>query len=288
MAEAEIVYFTDPFCSWCWASEPALFALRERHRDQLAVRYVMGGLVKDMSEFFDAANGIRTTAEVAPHWRMVSERSGQPIDERIMLDIADPHFSTWPACLAVKAAELQGAAVGERYLRRLRRAALTERIQVQREDAQLALARDVRGLDLAAFRADLGGPRAAAAFRDDLATCRSYGVSGFPTMLLQRPGPGAGPRSRPILVNGYRSLESLERALASVAPGLVEHGARPVEELLTEYGPLTEAELSAIISSPPSGLAGILDAAAARGSIARRDLAGGRLWEVSGAAVATA
>jgi predicted DsbA family dithiol-disulfide isomerase len=38
MAEAEIVYFTDPFCSWCWASEPALFALRERYRDQLSVR----------------------------------------------------------------------------------------------------------------------------------------------------------------------------------------------------------------------------------------------------------
>ena len=32
MAEVEIVYFTDPFCSWCWASEPSLFALRERYR----------------------------------------------------------------------------------------------------------------------------------------------------------------------------------------------------------------------------------------------------------------
>ncbi len=62
----------------------------------------MGGLVRDMAEFYDAANDIGTTAQGAPHWRMVSERSGQPIDERLMDDISDPHFSTWPACVAVK------------------------------------------------------------------------------------------------------------------------------------------------------------------------------------------
>jgi predicted DsbA family dithiol-disulfide isomerase len=205
-----------------------------------------------------------------------------------MLDISDPHWSTWPACIAVKAAGLQGAAVAERYLRRLRRAALTERIQVQREEAQLALAHDVRGLDLAAFRADLGGPRAAAAFRDDLATCRSYGVSGFPTMLFQPAGTEPDRRARPILVNGYRPLESLERVLASVAPGLVKHEARPTEELLAEYGPLTEAELSVITSSPLPELPRTLDTAAGRGRIARRDLRGGTLWELAEAPAVTA
>jgi len=286
MAKAEIVYFTDPFCSWCWASEPALFALRERYRDQLTIRYVMGGLVKDISEFFDAANGIRATAEVAPHWRMVSERSGQPIDERVMLDITDPHFSTWPANVAVKAAALQGARVGERYLRRLRRAALAERIQVQREDAQLALAREVAGLDLEAFRAEHSGPRALAAFQEDLGLCRAYGASGFPTMLLKPAGPSPDQRARPILVNGYRPLQTLERALASVAPGLVRHGARPIEDLLAEYGPLTEAELSAITSLTPPELASSLEEAAARGRVARKELRGGALWQAPDPALA--
>jgi len=62
-----------------------------------------------------------------------------------MTDITDPHWSTWPANVAVKAGTLQSSAVGDRYLRRLRRAALTERVQVQREDAQLELARQVPG-----------------------------------------------------------------------------------------------------------------------------------------------
>jgi putative protein-disulfide isomerase len=168
MGSAELLAFTDPFCSWCWASEPALLTLRERYRDQLGVRYVMGGLVKDMSRFFDAANAIRGTAEVAPHWRMVSERSGQPIDERLMLDITDPHWSTWPACIAVKAATAQGPTVGERYLRRLRRAALTERAQVQELGVQVDLAHQVPGLDVEAFRRELGSERPRAAFHDDL------------------------------------------------------------------------------------------------------------------------
>lgn len=38
MPDVEIVYFTDPFCSWCWASEPGLLALRERYRGPLSVR----------------------------------------------------------------------------------------------------------------------------------------------------------------------------------------------------------------------------------------------------------
>jgi putative protein-disulfide isomerase len=43
MPDIEVVYFTDPFCSWRWATEPALLALRERHRGRLSVRHVLGG-----------------------------------------------------------------------------------------------------------------------------------------------------------------------------------------------------------------------------------------------------
>jgi len=60
-SKVEILCFTDPFCSWCWATEPSLLTLRERYRDQLDIRWVMGGLVKDMSAFFDSSNSIGTT-----------------------------------------------------------------------------------------------------------------------------------------------------------------------------------------------------------------------------------
>jgi len=276
----EILCFTDPFCSWCWATEPSLLTLRERYREQIALRWVMGGLVKDMSAFSDSANGIATTAEVAPHWRMVSERSGQPIDERLMTDITDPHWSTWPANVAVKAAMLQSPAVGDRYLRRLRRAALTERIQVQREEAQLELARQVPGLDIDAFRRELGGERATKAFQEDLELCATYGASGFPTMLFRltadefRDTGGHG-----ILVGGHRSLATYEQVLTKVAPGVERYQPRQVEALLAEYGPLTTRELSEILGE---GTEQNLRERATQGKIIAVELRGGTMWNLPG------
>jgi hypothetical protein len=46
--------------------------------------------------------------------------AGQPIEERFWLDMTGPHFSTWPANIAANASGLQGAEVGDHYLRRLR------------------------------------------------------------------------------------------------------------------------------------------------------------------------
>lgn len=274
--KVEILYFTDPFCSWCWACEPALYALRERYRDQLSVRYVMGGLVKAMSAFFDAANAIRSTAEVAPHWRMVSERSGQPIDERIMLDITDPNWSTWPAGIAVKAAELQGAEVGERYLRRLRRAALAERIQVQLSEAQIELAAEVPGLDLTALQAAILDGRAEQSFHQDLALCRAYGVTGFPTMLF-RPAGAAAPEAG-ILAGGYRSTSTYEQILRRLEPDLIAYPAREIEELVADYGPLTTRELAEISGVTSTALVGELEGRATAGRLEAWAVRGGHLW----------
>ncbi|MBI2954985.1 MAG: DsbA family protein [Chloroflexi bacterium] len=157
---AEVEYFTDPYCSWCWATEPVLYRLRETYRDSLRIRYVMDGLVRDMADFYDGLNDIRTAAQVAPHWRDVSRRSGQPIDERLWEDITDPHFSTWPACIAVKAAQLQGQTLGERFLRQIRRAALAERRFVSDLEVQKEIVLDVPDLDAERWLEDVEGGRA--------------------------------------------------------------------------------------------------------------------------------
>lgn len=274
MPDLEIVYFTDPFCSWCWATEPALLALRERHRGRVAIRNVMGGLVRDMSDFHDVANGIRTTAEVAPHWREVAERSGQPIDERLMLDITDPRWSTWPACVAVKAAALQGRDVGDRFLRRLRRAALTERAQAQRPDVQLRLAADVAGLDVARLEADLTSAAAAEAFRRDRAECAAYGASGFPTLLFRLAGSTAADDG--FLVGGHRSLDLYERVVDELAPGLERQPPRSITELLSDHGPLTTRELAVITGDPE--VRGRLASELSAGRVTRAEVRGGELW----------
>src|SRR3546814_17149873 len=44
---AEIVYFTDPLCSWSWALEPQWRRLLFTFGDRLYWRYRMGGMIPD-------------------------------------------------------------------------------------------------------------------------------------------------------------------------------------------------------------------------------------------------
>lgn len=276
MSRVEMVYFTDPYCSWCWATEPMLYRLREAYRDQVDVRYVLGGLVPDMSDFYDSLNEIRTTAQVAPHWRMVSERSGQPIDERLMNDITDPHFSTWPACIAVKAAQLQSEAVGEAYLRRLRRAALTERKVISDPGVYMDLAREVPKLDLGRLQADLANGAARRAFDDDLATCARFGVSGFPTLLFR-----AGDKG--VIVHGHRTFETYRRAMTQLVgtEDLAEFPPRDALILLAEHGPLTTRELAEVHGQPTKTMQTTMEPLAAEGRVERLPVRGGEFWALA-------
>lgn len=282
----EITYFTDPYCSWCWATEPMLYRIRETFRDQIRIRYVMGGLVQDMAEFYDALNDIRTPAQVAPHWRMVSQRSGQPIDEKLWLELDDPHFSTWPACIAIKAGFLQGEEIGERLLRRFRRAALTERKNISRREVQEALAREVEGLDPARWREDLENGRAEKAFQEDLEECRRYGVTGFPTLLFRYVGRVAVPGAqRPVLVVGHRSYATYREILRRLAPTLEEHPPRAVEELLRIYGPLTTRELAEIYGKDLQEMREVMGVMEREGRVHEIPAPGGEFWALAASSV---
>src|SRR5436309_3295910 len=72
---------------------------------------------------------------MAPAWREVHHLSGMPLDELVWL--VDPPASSYPASVADKAAELQGAAAGEAYLRRAREAVMLERRNIARPAALL-------------------------------------------------------------------------------------------------------------------------------------------------------
>lgn len=280
-ARVQILYFTDPFCSWCWATEPGLFRLRELYGDQIEIRHIMGGLVKDMAEFLDSANGIASTAQVAPHWRIVGERSGQPVDERVMTDIIDPHWSTWPACIAVKAAEMQGEATGARYLRRLRRAAFTERLNVSERPVYLRLAEDVPGLDVVRLVADLESDAPRQAFQADMQLGREYGASGFPTLLFISVPEQPSEQPQGIIVNGHRPFQTYVQVLNRLAPGLVEREPRPVPEVLMAYGPLTTRELAEITGRKPTDIVAELSAAGGDAHLERLEVPHGEFWSMA-------
>lgn len=178
-----------------------------------------------------------------------------PIEPRIWHD--DPPSSSYPACLAVKAAELQGRSVGERYLRRVREAVMLEQRNVARRSVLLELAEGLaaantdddntaRGIDLEAFCQTIDDRQALAAFRADLLDAKYREIGRFPTLIVR------GGDARAVIIVGYRPYNVLLDALSQVV-GAKFPLLRPVPTL-TEYtafwrsvtGNLTERELAEV------------------------------------------
>ena len=282
-ARLEVMVFTDPYCSWCWATEPMILSMMERYREQIHFKYVFGGLIKDFDDFYDPDNDIRDAAATEPHWKMVSERTGQPIDERLWEDIAPiRHFSTWPANVAAKAAFLQSEEVGFRYLRRLRRAALTERRIISDPAVYEELAGETEGLDLERLRKDVESGAAKEAFLFDQVTCADWQTWGFPTMLFYKEGADVRHLTRDVAtyVGGHRPMETYDAVIRELCPDIHEYEPRDERELLADYGPMTERELGQVHGRTKEHELEVLEGLEREGSVVRTERVRGNVWSL--------
>lgn len=261
--DVEVTYFTDPLCSWSWAFEAIWRRLRFELAGRIAWRYVLGGLIPDWQSFNDPLHSVHRPAQMGPSWYEVRHLTGMPIDEMIWLQ--DPPASSYPACVAVKAAGRQGAAVEEAYLRRLREAVMLERRNVARREVLVELFDELSGGPLSGrFRRDLVGEEALAVFREDLKDASYRNIGRFPAFVLR----GAGGRA--VLLVGYRPYPVFREALAAVAPDLepVRTAADPVA-YARYWGSITAAEVAEAVGRPAAEVARTLDEA---GGLAREGM----------------
>jgi predicted DsbA family dithiol-disulfide isomerase len=187
-AIVEIIEFTDPYCTWCWGSEPILRKLKWVFGDQIRVSYKMGGLVKDIKGFYDPLNQIGGEfwyLQVANHWLEASSLHGMPVNTKQFSEYHQEFTSTWPANIATKAAEMQNKELAWKYLRRLREAAAAEARPIHRLEEQLKLAKEV-GLDEKKMKEDIESGKAYEEFMKDIGECQKRGITGFPTFLIRR------------------------------------------------------------------------------------------------------
>lgn len=155
-------YFTDPLCSWSWGNEPHYRKLREEFGDQIQWRHRLGGLIERWSG--DAK-------EMARHQEEASMKTEMPVDSSFWIE--NPPTSSHPACIAVKAAGLQGADLEDAYLRRIREGFLTEKRQLDNKEALLKLAGEIPGISIDRLRMDIDSDAAKLAFSEDWEAARS-------------------------------------------------------------------------------------------------------------------
>jgi predicted DsbA family dithiol-disulfide isomerase len=158
LSVAEAYVYTDPACPWSWAAEPALRRVQADYGDALPIHFVMGGLAREF----------KRPLETMRHWIDAGDASGMPVDPRLWLDA--PPRSSYPACIAVKAAAEQG--LDEAYLRRAREGFAYERRSLDTPEPLVELARTVPGLDVERFRIDLSSNAITEAFAADFERTR--------------------------------------------------------------------------------------------------------------------
>lgn len=206
----EIIEFTDPVCTWCWASEPVLRALKARYGDQLAISFIMGGLVEDIRNFDDVDHSIggdpaESNKQIAEHWLEASALHGMPVTTGTLDLFSAEHPSSYPQNIAYKAAQFENQTLADVYVRKIREATAVQAKQTNRNEVLLELAKEV-GLDTEKLLTHCNDGTAQAAFAIDLATTKAYKVELLPTFILRYKG-------KEIVLENYRSVEDFEEVI---------------------------------------------------------------------------
>jgi putative protein-disulfide isomerase len=224
-------YYTDPACAVSFGNEPVLRKLMVEFGADVSFTYVMGGLARTYE------------GDLTPHvrdWLDVSKRSGMPIDPRLWLE--GPIHSSYPACMAVKAAAEQSAD-GE-YLRAVREGLLCFRRKLDATEALVDVARQV-GLDAERFRIDLESNAIVEAFGADLEATRGVSDERFALPSASF----AGEDGEEHWVFGAAPYERWREA--ALAAGAAAGGGPPaVPDALARFGRMAAAEVGTVCDLP--------------------------------------
>jgi putative protein-disulfide isomerase len=258
-------YYTDPACSASWAVEPRLRSLLVEFGGDVQITYVMGGLAREYSG---------DLSWLVKEWLDAADQSGMPLDPRVWQEA--PLRSTFPACMAVKAAAEQGADAASRYLRALREGIMCRR---RRLDSTEPLVEEARGagLDVQRFRIDLESHAIVEAFGADLEEARSIPDAtrerGLPAIHLAG---DSGDEWR----RGDHPYE--EWRAAAIAAGARPSGEpRPdVLGALRRFGRMATPEVEAVCDLPGPRASAELWRLAAEWRVRPQRFLTGELWEV--------
>ncbi len=209
----EIIEFSDPVCTWCWGSEPVLRKLETRYGSQLQVKFVMGGLVRNIEEFYDSSNDIggdanKSNQQIVSHWLQASLRHKMPVEKDGFSLFSKEHPSTYPQNIAYKAAQMESEKLANKFLRNIREATAVQARQTNKTGVLIEIASET-GLDIAKFIERFSDGSAEAAFMEDLKIMHSYNVKGFPSFLVKY-------GDEKILMQGYQGYEAIKSVIDSL------------------------------------------------------------------------
>lgn len=245
--------------------------------DKLEITYLMGGLAR---EFEDLPGLVMS-------WLDHAAESGMPLDPRIW--DGDSPRSSYPACIAFRAAAEQGPEAAERYLRALREGFMCHRRKLDAPEALVGEARRV-GLDVGRFRIDLESNAILEAFGNDLEATRTIpdaarraglateGSHGSSVERLQFPAVKFGDER---WVGGDCSYEDWRAAAIAAGASPAESPRPDVPGALRRFGSMATVELEAVCDLPGPRAGAEAWRLASEWRVKRVPVLSSELWELA-------
>ena len=267
----KIIYYTDPICSSCWGIEPQLRKLKLEYGDYIEIDYRMGGLLPNWSY---NSGGISKPSDVAHHWDEASLYYEMPIDGNVWIE--DPLDSSYPSCIAMKAAQIQSKEKAVTFMRILREKLYLEKKNIAKWE-NIAEAAKIAKLDIEKLKTDYEGD-AKKLFQEDLNLARALGVRGFPTLFF------ADENNNQLTVYGSKPYASYENALLALYPEVKK------KEILNEnllsifeiYPTLAPKEYAIILDRSNAEATAILQRSFEKGELDKKVIKNGTLYSKKG------
>lgn len=177
---ADLYYFHDPMCSWCWGFRPTAEKLFASLPENVVRRNILGGLAPDS----DVPMPKDQQQAIQGHWRRIESLLGTEFNHDFWTN-CEPRRSTYPACRAVIAASNQS---GEELMTLAIQKAYYLHAQNPSDARTLVEIAGEAGFDAERFEADLESPETEAELQRQISFTGHCGARGFPSLYLSHGG----------------------------------------------------------------------------------------------------
>lgn len=241
-----ITNYSDPVCVWCWGTEPIFRAMETHYPNLFSIRYVMGGMVRDLSDFNDEENGIgggdadKINAQLREHLAESTAVHHMPVAVDKYHLFSERFNSSFPQNIAYKAAQIAAPDQADYFLRRIREATMTEGAVTGDYAVLEKLAEDF-GLPMDAYRKALKSGEAEKAFWSDVDEAIAAKVQVFPTVTLSVSG-------KKETFGGYYTFADYVSRIRKLSGGTIEPvkpdvSIEHLHRMLTDYRRLAAEEI---------------------------------------------
>lgn len=176
----KLIYVGDPMCSWCWGFAPEIESLAEDY----LVETIVGGLRPGPSA---QPLDDRMADFLGQHWVEISERTSQPFDISFLERRDGWVYDTEPGAIAVVTMREMNRPRTLDYFTAVQHAFYAEGDDVTDFDVLAGLAEGFE-VDTTEFRERLETQEAKQRAWADFSQARSWGISGFPTLVGELTG----------------------------------------------------------------------------------------------------